>query len=78
MTADDYPPRAKVLGIGSVAGHSLAHVRSTSIAVRWRFSPGPDGARQNRRLSLGNQACRAEKPCQFLGGCINQTMYPND
>ena len=78
MTPHHHPPKSKVLGIGSLAGHSLAHARSTSIAVRWRFSPGPDGARQNRRLNpwvtrhdwLGN-------PFPFWG-CIDQAMYPND
>ena len=41
MTPDEHSPRSKVLGIGSLAGHSLAHARSPSIAVRRRFGPGP-------------------------------------
>jgi hypothetical protein len=56
MAPDEHPPRSKVLGMGSSAGHSLAHARRASIAVRWRFGPGPDGPRQNLTLSLGNQA----------------------
>ena len=41
MTLHEQPPRSKVLGMGSLAGHSLAHARSPSIAVRRRFGPGP-------------------------------------
>ena len=67
MTPDHHPPKSKVLGIGSLAGHSLAHARITSIAVRWRFRPGPDGPGQNLTLSLGNQAWLAEKSFSFLG-----------
>ena len=41
MTPDEHSPRSKVLGIRSWAGHSLAHARNPSIAVRRRFGPGP-------------------------------------
>ena len=84
MTPHHHPPKSKVLGIGSLAGHSLAHARSTSIAVRWRFGPGPDGPRQNLTLSLVTKHDWLGNPFRFWGcinrfwGCINQAMYPND